>query len=603
MARAKTKTLTIGKNFEYVTVIMKLAPNQLPRITYGDTELDFNNYLNNEAYQLDWEDTELRDCLSPCGRYFIISFSYKNSDLEKVIFFDLMTARFLKGPWGDKLLNGISWQWTSTSELLITYTKPAALFKKEKGMEAWRYDPRSKAAEKIYSSKKCITLDMFYDHGDLHHAVYLVPTDTFSSSVYFKDLDSKKAPVFIKDFNFERAQIIDTCNGNIVYTENNSIKNNGQICVFNWMTKTKTVIVEEYAHLVLDNVKIIYGDLMAVTYVDKQLKNHVKIFSFSGKLIYSESFQPYGEITFEANDEKYRRELKIMLSNFEGIFISEVDLETRSQLSYKVEKFKLYGKINTKFGTYTSFDGVKVPYFYFSHKEKDLDATMLYSYGCYFTNNIPNGQVGIDQLMLSLGAKIMMPCIRGGGERGYNWNRQGAGVNKKNSIRDYLSAAEYLFKKKLATPDTLISHGISGGGLVCAAAMNFAPHYFKVGLPFVGLMDMLNYQAYSSSDNWHKEFGKTTSGKVYKAIASYCPINKVKTQEYPSIYAITGSHDVRAAALHTYKFVDKVQRFNEGNNPVILENVKNHGHFAHLELPAMTKTLSFIFKELNLSLE
>lgn len=595
----------LGESYTGHKVYLNKYASKLPKLSFNNGyELDFNHYLNNQAYTAGLDDDSLKDLsLSPCGTYFIISFQYKNSDLEKVLLFDLKSRRFLKLPWDKGFVGDFTFCWTFASELILAYTKPQAYFKKEKGLAVFLYNVgtnQGRRYKKIFSMKKSIPSNIYFEENDHYKGVYIVTEDTYSSTIYYKDLKSNKKAELVKDLSFEKAKVLDILEKTVFYTENSSTKNNGQIASYDIYTGVKTILVPEYPHLVLNKAEIFYEKYLLVSYLDKKLKNEIKIFDLFGKLIYKQKFSMYGDINFWEDDQE-KSTVQIELINFEASFNYVIDLNNKRTLKQFKQKTALWGKITTKFGHYPSFDGEKIPYFLLEPKGRKT-ATMLYAYGSFFDHTLPSGGQSLLSLFLELKGSLMMPCIRGGGERGYYWNRGGAGTNKIKSIRDYLGAAEFLFKKKYATPETLIAHGISGGGLVVAAAVNFQPSYFKAALPFVGLMDMLNYQKYSSSDNWHKEFGKIENMKVYSAIAKYCPVNKVKRQIYPSILAITGSHDVRVAPIHTYKFVDKVQRFNEGENPILLENVKNHGHFAYDEPKALAKTLLFLIKELNLKL-
>lgn len=603
--KEKTQKYILGKTYDNYNIYLTQKPKKLPKITYAGYELDFNYYLNEQAYSFDHSETHMTtNAVSPCGKYLVVSFTYKNSDLEKILFYDFSKNQFIKSPWDKTHVGGVSYLWTMNTELIIAINKPHALFKREKGLDVYRMNLTDRTKQKILSQPESLVCTLYYNYTDKHHGVYIGLSNSYTCKFYYKDLDSRKPTELVKDLSFEMASNIDVINGHCLYTENHSQCNNGRIVLYNHHKQVKKIVVPEYKHLVLHQVSSMFSNYIVATYLDKSLKNIIKAFDFEGNLLFQFKCPLYGEAdVFEVSGVDGEERFQLCLNNFETEISYEFSFTQRRFIKKVSEtKTSLFGRINTHFGYYTSFDGEKIPYFQLTPKKDAQPATMLYAYGSFYDPTLPCGGLQLASMFIELGGTVVMPCIRGGGDKGLSWNRAGAGVNKINGVRDYLCAAEFLFKKGIAKPETLIAHGVSAGGLVVAAALNFAPTYFKAGLPFVGLMDMLNYQTYSTSDNWTKEFGKIESLNVYKAIARYCPVNKVKEQSYPSIFAITGSHDVRVAPLHTYKYVDKVQRFNSGTQPIILENVRNHGHFAHREIKAVEKTILFLIEELQLKI-
>lgn len=62
--------------------------------------------------------------------------------------------------------------------------------------------------------------------------------------------------------------------------------------------------------------------------------------------------------------------------------------------------------------------------------------------------------------------------IRGGGDFGQKWYKDGIKEKKQNSIDDFHAAAEFLQKNNFTTPQKTIIHGISNGGLLTTACAN-----------------------------------------------------------------------------------------------------------------------------------
>ena len=65
--------------------------------------------------------------------------------------------------------------------------------------------------------------------------------------------------------------------------------------------------------------------------------------------------------------------------------------------------------------------------------------------------------------------------FRGGGGGGKKWHEDGKRMNKKNSIQDYISCAEFLIKKGIVQENKLAGWGYSAGGFLVASAINIRP--------------------------------------------------------------------------------------------------------------------------------
>lgn len=74
----------------------------------------------------------------------------------------------------------------------------------------------------------------------------------------------------------------------------------------------------------------------------------------------------------------------------------------------------------------------------------------------------------------------------GGGEGGSSWHKSGSGLNKLNSINDFVSCGNYLVNEGYVHRDQLGAIGWSAGGLLVGAAMNMCPDLFRATILKVG---------------------------------------------------------------------------------------------------------------------
>ena len=95
-------------------------------------------------------------------------------------------------------------------------------------------------------------------------------------------------------------------------------------------------------------------------------------------------------------------------------------------------------------------DGRKIPITITRHKKTKIDGNanlLLYGYGSYGNSISPS----FSSTKLSLVNRDIIwvtAHIRGGLERGMRWWKEGKLLNKKNTFKDYISAAKFLIEKK-----------------------------------------------------------------------------------------------------------------------------------------------------------
>lgn len=231
---------------------------------------------------------------------------------------------------------------------------------------------------------------------------------------------------------------------------------------------------------------------------------------------------------------------------------------------------------------YESKDGTKIPMVITYNKninKNDKNPTFLYAYGGYGDNLIPRYRPEL-AAWLELGGVLAIPNLRGGGEYGEKWHKDGARFNKQNVFDDFVYAAKYLFEEGFTSPDYLAINGESNGGLLIGNMIAFHPDIARVALPDVGLLDMLRYDKFTSGKGWTSEFGNSEeSEEMFKYLFDYSPVYNVKKGgNYPATLVTTGDHDDRVPPLHSYKFVAELQSGQKGPHPILLRVLHNAGH-------------------------
>lgn len=236
----------------------------------------------------------------------------------------------------------------------------------------------------------------------------------------------------------------------------------------------------------------------------------------------------------------------------------------------------------TKCISYKSRDGKDVPITIIYKKGTALNGTnptLLEAYGGFGIVSELNYDPAL-LYFLDKGGVYAFAEIRGGGEKGLKWHKDGMGLKKQNSYNDFIDAAEYLIKEKYTSPEKLAISGGSNGGLVVGVAMTQRPELFKVAVPKVGVFDLMNFKNYTVGEHWEKEYGNPENKIDFESILSFSPYHNIKEGlNYPTTLIITSENDDRVVPMHSFKFAARLQNRVAQKNPIYLKILDNSGHY------------------------
>jgi prolyl oligopeptidase len=232
---------------------------------------------------------------------------------------------------------------------------------------------------------------------------------------------------------------------------------------------------------------------------------------------------------------------------------------------------------------YPSKDGTKIPLFLVHKKGLKLDGnnpTLLYGYGGFNVVNSPTFSAA-RLALLEQGFVYASANMRGGGEYGEAWHKQGMKLQKQNVFDDFIAAAEWLIANKYTSSARLAMQGGSNGGLLVGAVMNQRPELFRVAIPQVGVMDMLRFQKFTIGWNWIADYGSSDNAEEFKALHAYSPLHNIKAGvKYPATLITTADHDDRVVPAHSFKYAATLQALASRDNPVLIRIETKSGHGA-----------------------
>jgi len=253
----------------------------------------------------------------------------------------------------------------------------------------------------------------------------------------------------------------------------------------------------------------------------------------------------------------------------------------------------------------TSRDGTKVPLSILRQKgakRNGQNPTILYGYGGYGVSMTPEFD-STKRLWFDAGGIYVVANLRGGGEYGEEWHKQGNLVRKQNVFDDFIAAAKHLVQRNYTSSAKLAVEGGSNGGLLMGAFLTQQPELARAVVSYVGIYDMLRVELDPNGQFNVTEFGTVKDPAQFKALYAYSPYHRVKDGEkYPAVLLTTGENDGRVNPLQSRKMATRLQAATSSGRPVLfMSNSAGHGIGTALKdsIAQEADVYSFLFNQLG----
>lgn len=382
-----------------------------------------------------------------------------------------------------------------------------------------------------------------------------------------------------KDFDF-----ITFVNGKIYFTSTEY--NWGDVRCFSIKNKAdeKVLIAQIYNHLL---VRTYFTDHYIVCKYRTLGKNYFVFYDYEGQFVRKIDVPNGMDLDYDFFDEETYdfyfgvHSYVLPYRNFKINILTGYEQPLYSYTNRPKSTLFPQNYFESKTITYSSRDNADIPITIVHKKGLVLDGnnpTLLKAYGGFGDVSSSNYDTGL-LYFLEKGGVFAYAEIRGGGEKGKKWHKDGMGLKKMNCFNDFIDAAEFLIKEKYTSPNKLAITGASQGGLLVGVAMTKRPDLFKVAIPKVGVYDMVQFEKYTIGKYHYDEYGNPKNELDYKNILDYSPLNNIKEDvNYPTTLIITSENDDRVPPVHSYKFAAQLQNRSAQKNSIYLKVTKKAGH-------------------------
>jgi oligopeptidase B len=233
-------------------------------------------------------------------------------------------------------------------------------------------------------------------------------------------------------------------------------------------------------------------------------------------------------------------------------------------------------------------DGALIPVTLACRRDIQLDgsaACLLYGYGAYEEAIEPTFTRGLASL-LDRGVVYAIAHIRGGGERGRDWWRQGMLRSKPTTFCDFIDVADWLAGNQgepLVDGARIASRGGSAGGLLQGAVFSMRPDRWRAvvaEVPFVDCVNtMLDESLPLTITEWD-EWGDPRDPADYACMRGYSPYENAPSGSRPALLVTGAVNDVRVGVHEPAKWVARLRATDETGAALLFRpelGVASHG--------------------------
>ncbi|XP_035176601.1 prolyl endopeptidase-like isoform X4 [Oxyura jamaicensis] len=196
-------------------------------------------------------------------------------------------------------------------------------------------------------------------------------------------------------------------------------------------------------------------------------------------------------------------------------------------------------------------------------KELHRKPLLVHVYGAYGIDL--NMSFKEEKLLLIEEGWILAYChVRGGGELGHSWHKDGCQDNKLKGLHDLKACIMLLHELGFSQPKYTALAAASAGGVLAGALCNSDPELIRAMVlqaPFVDVLNTMMKTDLPLTIEEQEEWGNPlVDEKCMKYIKSYCPYHNIKPQCYPSVFITAYENDQRIPLTGVLRYIQKLRK-------------------------------------------
>lgn len=225
--------------------------------------------------------------------------------------------------------------------------------------------------------------------------------------------------------------------------------------------------------------------------------------------------------------------------------------------------------------TYPSFDGLKIPAFYYRPPDqKGPYPVIVWVHGGPESQSRNNFNPLI-QFFLQRGMAVLVPNVRGSSGYGRTYVHLDDVRKRMDSVTDLAQCVDWLKKHGNAREDAIAVMGGSYGGFMVLAALTHYPDLWAAGVDIVGIANLRTFIQNTSPYRRHlreSEYGTIEDdGDFFDQVS---PIHHVDNIRAP-LFVVHGANDPRVPISEAEQIVDALKK---RNHPVEYLHYEDEGH-------------------------
>lgn len=242
--------------------------------------------------------------------------------------------------------------------------------------------------------------------------------------------------------------------------------------------------------------------------------------------------------------------------------------------------------------TYTSFDGLEVPYFFYNQEENVRKPAVIYVHGG------PEGQTRAEynpvmQYLVHQGFAVAAPNIRGSNGYGRTYLKLDDADKRLDSVQDLAWLAKDLVASNNVDSEKVGIMGRSYGGFMVLSALTHYPELWAAGVDIVGMSNLKTFLM--NTGEWRRYLRESEYGSLEKYSDYFdetAPLNLSHRITAP-LLVFHGRNDTRVPVSEAEQLVNDMRLRNQKVEFTVFEDEGHQTEKIENHITMHTKTVEF----------